>query len=269
MAIDFSGLSPRRLPGKILRAPLRLIPRSAVVPIIQGPLRGKRWIVGAGNQGYWLGSYELPKQQLFVQTVQPGWTVLDVGAHTGYYTLLTSTLVGDKGRVVSCEPSPRNLAYLRRHMSLNSCDNVEIRDVAVSGACGTAIFDNMRSSFTGRLFASGVQNGVGVTVQTVTLDSLLDEDIRPNLIKMDIEGAEGDALDSGLRLLAECRPALFLATHGPAIHRHCCDLLRDLGYELTALTGKHGETTLETTDEILARHPDQARSENEREDPAA
>ena len=255
MPIDFSGLSPRSLPGKILRAPLRLMPRGAIVPIVQGPLRGKRWIVGAGTQGYWLGTYELPKQGRFIQTVQPGWTVLDIGAHTGYYALLTSTLVGPQGRVIACEPSPRNLAYLRRHMGLNGCLNVDIREVAVAGACGTATFDNTQSSFTGHLAGNSINpNGsAGVTVQTITLDSLLDEGIRPNLIKMDIEGAEGEALQGGRRLLAQCRPVLFLATHGPQVHQKCCDLLRELGYELTPLPGKHGEMTLETTDELLAR----------------
>ena len=40
---------------------LRLVPPDARVPILQGRLRGKRWIVGAGVHGYWLGSYEWDK----------------------------------------------------------------------------------------------------------------------------------------------------------------------------------------------------------------
>src|SRR5688572_10781582 len=45
--MNFSGLSNRSLVGKILRQPLKLIPDQAAMPILQGRLRGKKWIAGA------------------------------------------------------------------------------------------------------------------------------------------------------------------------------------------------------------------------------
>ena len=47
--MNFSGISSKNVLGKILRLPLRLVPKHAIVPILKGPLRGKRWIVGSGN----------------------------------------------------------------------------------------------------------------------------------------------------------------------------------------------------------------------------
>src|SRR5579862_7724955 len=106
---NLSGISRKSWLGKLLRAPLRLIPRSAVLPILQGPLRGKKWVVGSGNHGCWLGSYEHDKQSLFQKTVRTGDIVYDVGANAGFYSLLASVLVGEKGQVYAFEPLPANL----------------------------------------------------------------------------------------------------------------------------------------------------------------
>lgn len=65
-----------------------------VVPVLQGSLRGRKWIVGSSNHGCWLGSYEWKKQRLFTRTVSSGDVVFDIGAHVGFYTLLASVLVG-------------------------------------------------------------------------------------------------------------------------------------------------------------------------------
>ena len=47
----------------------------------------RRWILGSGVLGYWLGSYELEKQTLFASFIKPGDVVFDVGAQAGFYTL--------------------------------------------------------------------------------------------------------------------------------------------------------------------------------------
>ena len=76
------------------------------MPIWQGRLKGKRWIVGSGASGYWRGSYEYENQLVFVRMVARGSTVFDVGAHVGFYTLLASVVVGPAGRVFAFEPVP-------------------------------------------------------------------------------------------------------------------------------------------------------------------
>jgi len=70
-----------------------------VLPIMQGRLHGKKWIVGAGEHGYWLGSYEIRKRQSFEAMIKPGTVVYDIGANVGYYSLLASSLIGETGKV--------------------------------------------------------------------------------------------------------------------------------------------------------------------------
>jgi FkbM family methyltransferase len=242
--MNFSGVSDVSLIGKLLRFPLRLIPKTAVVPVLQGKLKGKRWIAGSCNHGCWLGSFEYEKQTLFSNTVTPGSVVYDVGANVGFYTLLASELVGAMGSVIGFEPNPQNLPLLRRHLHLNHCANVTVIEAAVADRKGRASFVNTTST-TGRLAPKG-----DFEVSVVGLDELIAEGVIPvaDFIKMDIEGGEVLALQGARRLLTTHHPMIFLATHGRDVHKFCCDFLRQCGYSLQAITGK----TIEDTDEIFA-----------------
>jgi hypothetical protein len=67
--IDFSGISDSKLAGRAV-LPLQLIPDSAVARILQGSLRGKRWIAGSSNHVCWPGSFGLPKPNRVIDLVQ-------------------------------------------------------------------------------------------------------------------------------------------------------------------------------------------------------
>jgi len=192
--MNFSKISNRTFYGKILRLPLKFVPKRMIVPILQGPLRGKRWIVGASDHGCWLGSYEYEKQNIFIKTVEKGYVVYDIGAHVGFYTLLSSVLVGAKGRVIAFEPVQFNLEYLKRHVEINNCTNVEVLPYAVSDISGFDRFSLSSSSSTGHLCENGE-----IEVQTVTVDEIIcSKGIpRPDVIKIDVEGAEYRVLRGG------------------------------------------------------------------------
>jgi len=229
---------------------LRLLPGWLVVPILQGPARGKKWIVGSTNHGAWLGSYEYEKQRTFATLVRPGDVIWDVGAHVGVYTLLASVLVGASGGVVAFEPFPDNLRFLYRHIAMNRLRNVAVVEAAVSDRRGEGFFAPGSSSSTGRLDQT---NGT-LRVRCITLDDALGEMTcpPPAVIKMDIEGGELQALRGGQKLLGEHHPAFFLSTHGGEIHRDCCNILMSFGYELRAIGTDAG---VEDADEVLALHP--------------
>jgi hypothetical protein len=110
--LNFSAIPRHAVAGRALRLPLRLIPRSLVVPILQGPLRGARWIVGSATHGCWLGCYERAKQQGFVRILAPGQVVYDLGANVGFYTLLAARRVGPTGEVHAFEPGAENLEFV-------------------------------------------------------------------------------------------------------------------------------------------------------------
>lgn len=244
MHLNLAKISGQSMLGKLLRLPLALIPHGAAVPVVQGPLRGVRWIVGASSHGCWMGCYEFSKQRLFAGTVRPGQVVYDIGANVGFYTLLASVLVGPTGRVLAFEPLPRNVDYLRTHMRLNHCDNVAVVMAAVSDTTGTARFDGSGDSSMAHLATEGA-----LAVETVTLDQMVFTrgEPPPQVLKIDVEGAEVAVLQGGRQTIETYGPTIFLALHGPELQHQCFAWLRARGYQVTPITG-----TLEQSDEILA-----------------
>jgi FkbM family methyltransferase len=242
---NLSGISNESLMGKLLRAPLRLIPRAAAVPILQGPLRGRRWIVGSSTHGCWIGSYEQTKQKALQRELKAGDVVYDIGANVGFYSLLASVLVGETGRVYSFEPSPVNVEILRKHLRINRVANCTVIDAAVGSVDGVSAFEASEDRHKGHLVETG-----GLQVRVLTLDRLISETgMRPpSLMKIDIEGAELDCLRGASHVIQKFRPVIFLATHGPGVHQSCLDALRGWNYRLSSLDAR----PLEATDELVA-----------------
>lgn len=165
--------------------------------------------------------------------IKPGMTVLDIGAHVGYYARRASDLVGTNGRVVAFEPHPRNHAMLKRNVG--NRQNVTLLQVALAESEGTAeLHDYLMMSASGSLhydqnlrdvqeqaqkrsaddFAPRFESGFTpqtYSVRTAPVDSLLaDLGIeRVDVVKMDIEGAEMGAL-RGMKKTIQNSPNLSL-----------------------------------------------------------
>ena len=205
--MNFSGVPKSSLVGRLARWPLQWIPGSARMPILQGPLRGWWWVVGAGSHGYWLGSYEQAKSGLFVRGIRPGEVVYDVGANAGYYTLLAASATGREGRVVSFEPLPANLKFLRQHIALNGLKQVEVFEAAVSDHAGETFFEVAASRSMGRISERG-----NLPVRLVALDELVESGKIPAAqLFEDRRGRRGNA---GARRGKE-RAGAFPARHLP------------------------------------------------------
>lgn len=215
---------------RAIRSPLRLVPRDAVLRVLSGPLRGRRWIAGAATHGCWLGTYERFGQRIFVEHVSPGGVVYDVGANAGFFTLLASMLAGPSGAVYAFEPMERNLRYIHEHLRLNRTENVHVVPMAVSDRIGPVRFASAHNPAMGGLSASGE-----IEVQSTTLDELASTIAPPSFIKMDIEGAEHAALSGAVKLLRRAHPVILLSEHGWEQHERCGRLLESLGYELKLL----------------------------------
>lgn len=205
------------------------------LPIVAGRLRGRWWHPAAGGKLLRVlnGSYEPEQSALFDALIEPGATVFDVGAHVGYYTMLSSQLAGERGHVIAFEPNPRNFAFLQRHVAMNRLANVRVEELAVSDTNGTAHFEFGTGSGTGHLAGDGA-----LTVRTVRLDDYCGaNDLRPDAIKIDVEGGELAVLRGAESTLASARPVIFLSTHGEAVHRACMDWLNGRGYGLEPVDG--------------------------------
>lgn len=230
--MNLSGISNDSLIGRALRSPFRLIPASAAMPILQGPLRGGRWIVGAATHGCWLGSYEFETQRAFARLVRAGDVVYDLGANVGFYTLLAARLTGHEGEVYSFEPLPRNLAYLRKHVGMNRLRNSFVIDAAVADFEGKTKFESSELPATAHLSESG-----DVAVRVIRLDSMVERgEIRPpNVMKIDVECSEVKALHGAVETLGKYRPRILLATHNRELHSECVEFLERLGYRVELL----------------------------------
>ncbi len=224
------------------------------LPIVAGPLKGMQWAPGARGKilRVLLGSYEREQTRLFLQHIRPGDVVYDVGAASGYYTLLARKLVGAQGKVVAFEPNPWNASFLQLHVTANRFDDVELHSCAVGREDGTAKFAQRSGTGTGCVSADGT-----LQVAVRSLDSLVAETgTIPTHIKIDVEGAEQQLLEGARDLLQQTRPTLFLSTHGPRVHQACCQYLADLGYKLSPMAG--GD--LESAYEILCTPKAQSQS---------
>ena len=248
--MDFTAARHIPFIGDLLALPFRLIPETAQVRIIQGPLRGKKWIAGSGMHGWWLGSYEHEKQLRVKAAVRPGHVFYDLGANVGFYTILGAVLTGASGRVYSFEPVESNLLFLRRHLKLNRVDNCTVLQVAVSSSDGYADFQVGPNPQVGHLAPGGAN---ALTVRTVAIDTLVakGEISPPNVIKCDIEGGEYEALIGARQTLERFHPTIFLATHGSEIHEACCRELLNLKYRLMPMD----HSSLGKARELIATAP--------------
>ena len=235
MTVNWSGIDSQSAVGRLLRLPLRSLPARLVVPILSGPNRGMRWRVGAFDHGCWLGSFEIEKQQRLRDRLREGMTVFDIGAHVGFYTLLLARAVGDSGKVIAFEPWPANVTDCLAHVRMNHLGNVVVVPAAVTKTPGLAFFASGESTSTGRL----ARTDTGIRVTCVTLDELLKAGgfPVPDVIKVDVEGAESQVLEGAETLLREHAATWFVALHSPEQKQACLGLLTDAGYAVSGLNG--------------------------------
>lgn len=217
--------------SKILRWPLSLIPPDTKVRILRGPIRGMKWVKGAGPNAYWIGAYEVVRMREFADALKQGDVVYDVGANVGIYSLNASFQVGNSGWVYAFEPLERNLNYLRQHLALNNLQNCTVLETAICNMEGTLAFSaaDWQPSM-GRLSPSGE-----IAVPSTTLDICVYGEQRlrpPNVLKIDVEGAEFEVLSGATRGITEFHPTIFLEVHGAELHRTCRDFLVAKGYSV-------------------------------------
>jgi FkbM family methyltransferase len=150
------------------------------------------------------GTLEPFEVRLFQDAIQPGMTVLDIGANIGYYTLIASQSVGTNGRVFAFEPDPRTAGTLRANVSANGATNVKVIEKAVSDRAGEREFLLSSVAAHSGLHPSMARESLrgSAKVMSVSVDELLAGE-RVDVIKLDVEGEEPAALRGMARTLAQ------------------------------------------------------------------
>lgn len=152
----------------------------------------------------------------FREAVRPGATVLDVGANVGSYTLLFATWAGPAGRVFAFEPAPASRAGLQRHLALNGlADRVDVVAAAAAASVGFARFRTDGTSGANALEPPSTRaSAPTIDVKTTTLDAFCEaRRLRPDVVKIDVEGAELEVLKGARQVLASDAVQAFLELH--------------------------------------------------------
>jgi FkbM family methyltransferase len=231
----------RSLLQTLLAQPVSLAGMQLYVP---GPLPIRLSVV-LGN---------LRMQRMLDNFVRPGATVVDVGANIGYNTLYAAYCAGPTGQVYAIEPAQDNLTILYANLFANSLTNVVVLPYAAGSVSALRhFFLRGDVSAVNSLFEENFYAPVTRTVEVLAapLDELIPN--TPDLVKIDVEGAELDVLQGmsrmlgspTLRLIVEWHPTLQQAAgHAPdALPR----FLLDQGF--TLLWVSHTQTKrLDTTD---------------------
>ncbi len=159
------------------------------------------------------GTYEPEVVAILRQRLQPGMTVIDIGANIGFFTMLSAALVGPEGAVLAIEPNPDNVRLLEASRRLNGFDQVATAAVAAGRMTGVlalnSTYSNGTTSTPGAdprsLFAARL-------VPSLSVDALVSatwpEPRTVGLIKADVEGAEYNALLGAAGVLARDRPLI-------------------------------------------------------------
>jgi FkbM family methyltransferase len=152
------------------------------------------------------GDFEPAEQRFVERYLRPGMTMLDIGAHHGFYSLLASQRVGAEGRVVAFEPSPRERQKLLRHLELNKCSNVIVEAIALGASAGDAELFVVQGKETGCNSLRPPEVSLHtkkLIVPMSNLDRYLEQHgvARVDFVKMDVEGGELDVLRGASAML--------------------------------------------------------------------
>jgi len=159
---------------------------------------------------------------------EPGGIFLDVGAHIGWYTIRAARAIGESGRVIALEPAASNRNQLERNLALNKITSYTIVPLAAWSKSGPVRWSPSQVSVWNKVDESrGTEE-----LEGIALDDLVSKLSLPRVdwIKMDIEGAETEALRGAATILRKFRPILFIEVHECMAELR--GLLREFGYTI-------------------------------------
>lgn len=231
--------------------------------VMAGPLKGYLWSTRSSYE-YLMGNYEdRETMKKFISWLQPGSVLYDIGGSIGYYALTANRFIST-GKICSFEPSPGARKIFEEHTRLNkeliTNDNITLLPFAVSDSRKQVEFSDSHIQKDGNTYIQGSSVFTGaknkITVQCCSIDGLIKQGYdRPDIIKIDVEGAEYDVLQGAIDTLQQCKPYILLATHDyhlPGVKDKCVNLLQQLGYILKH-TGSHNKQ-LAGLDDYIAVH---------------
>jgi FkbM family methyltransferase len=162
----------------------------------------------ASRMIYFNGCPDPSEMEFIRRYLRPGDRVIDAGANVGVYSLLFASLIGRGGFVLAFEPDPQSADRLRENLAINSITNIRVRQAALSIKPGMEPFT--QGADTGNtLYSLKTYDRPPQMVEVTTFDREIHSDSYA-LCKMDIEGAELDALKGAATSLRRLSPPVWV-----------------------------------------------------------
>ena len=229
------------------------------IPVWNGPFKGRLLPrqSATNHLSMLFGRYEPAVTSEISRLSQPSMIAYDVGANVGYMTLALAQSLNNDGYVFAFEPVPSNIEFLRKLCSLNNLDDrVAVLPLALGEKPGKQRLVMWGSSEMH--FLESAMNGQdtnhcpSVVVDSTSLDAFV-FDLKnqpPNLIKIDVEGAEALVLKGAIRTLATYAPMILTEIHGPTNAGNVWDILDALNYRWLRLSAK-GRSSVTAKEHLL------------------
>jgi len=180
------------------------------------------------------GNYEPEVRDLMKTIVRPGMRCIDAGANTGYYTCLLGTLAGSAGKVYAFEPMPQNFRMLNKNVAENKLGRVV---ETYQLACSSSSRSIEATAVANMYIARSHHDGEKVSMKAAAVDELISGGV--DVIKVDVEGHEMEALTGMSRIIRDHRPLIFseineywLRICARTSGKTYLEYLNDLGYRV-------------------------------------
>lgn len=203
-----------------------------LVPLDGYSMYVSRTDFGISNQIATTKSYEPSVTRTIKEYLNKGDVFVDVGANIGFLTMLAASIVGPEGKVLGFEPNPNNYMIAQKSVELNAFDHVELFQNAVSDVPQSIKFISEGSNGYAAMDGDpSVQYQISFFAQAVVLDDALKDAKRIDMIKMDIEGAEPQAIKGMQQVLKQHRP-IVITEFSPSMMRHVSNVDAQVYFDL-------------------------------------
>lgn len=214
-----------------------LLPPKGVEFILSVPSGGSvrvgyRETLGLSSLLY--GTFEKGELEFVSQYLQPGNTVMDIGANIGLFAVVMGRTIGQAGVVFAFDPVPTNIVRLKSNLNENGISAEAVYELALGSA--NEQMELKMSDDTAYASMHKVEYGFGngqvIQVSVKRLDDVWHERGHPmiSFIKMDVEGAELDVIKGGVKMLTQCHPTLLIEANTPQHLAKLNEALRPFGY---------------------------------------
>jgi FkbM family methyltransferase len=188
------------------------------------------------------GNLEQSVQEAMLRHLRKGDVFYDIGANVGFFTVLAAYMVGiEEGRAYAFEPTPDNAEEIRSNARLNLATNLAVIEKAVSDKAGTGQLQVVDDQSWSKLIDYGEHplTEQVMDVELVAIDDLVasGEIEPPDVVKIDVEGAELAVLEGMRKTLAEHAPVIICELHDT--HKEFAAFCREVDYRVVNLEGAY------------------------------